>query len=133
MRYPDWVYDRLSATAESGFAPDGVNTLVSQIVALAEKARREGILALEDGIDEIGNSLLRFGIILVVDGNDPGIIGDILCNTLFFQAREGDLLQNVVIIEGILGIQEGINPRTLSGRLMSFLGADAGMKAYTQT
>ena len=51
-------------------------------MAFSEKARREGLLALEDDLEEIEDGFLRKGIQLVVDGTDPEIIKNILYNEL---------------------------------------------------
>jgi chemotaxis protein MotA len=48
------------------------------IVTFSEKARREGLLALEDDLDELEDIFLRKGIQLVVDGTDPEIIRNIM-------------------------------------------------------
>jgi chemotaxis protein MotA len=48
------------------------------IVTFSEKARREGLLALEDDLDELDDEFLRKGIQLVVDGTDPEIIRNIM-------------------------------------------------------
>lgn len=56
--------------------------LISQLVTFSEKARREGLLALEDDLEEVEDEFLRKGIQLVVDGTDPEIIKDILYNEL---------------------------------------------------
>ena len=45
--------------------------VISVMVSFAEKARREGILALEDEAAELDDEFLRKGIQLVVDGTDP--------------------------------------------------------------
>lgn len=52
--------------------------IISMIVTFSEKARREGLLALEDDLDELEDDFLRKGIQLVVDGTDPEIIRNIL-------------------------------------------------------
>jgi chemotaxis protein MotA len=56
--------------------------LITRLVAFSEKARREGLLALEDDLEEIEDGFLRQGIQLVVDGTDPEIIKNILYNEL---------------------------------------------------
>jgi chemotaxis protein MotA len=56
--------------------------LITQLVAFSEKARREGLLALEDDLEEIEDGFMRKGIQLVVDGTDPEIIKNILYNEL---------------------------------------------------
>jgi chemotaxis protein MotA len=55
--------------------PDG---LLEDIVKLAEKARREGLLALEDGMKDVDNEFLRKGLQLAVDGTDQDELQDIL-------------------------------------------------------
>lgn len=56
--------------------------IISQLVTFSEKARREGLLALEDDMEEVEDDFLRKGIQLVVDGTDPDIIKNILYNEL---------------------------------------------------
>ncbi len=52
--------------------------IIAMIVTFSEKARREGLLALEDDLDELEDEFLRKGIQLVVDGTDPEIIRNIM-------------------------------------------------------
>ena len=48
---------------------------ISNVLArLAERARREGLLALEEETPKIENHLLRKGVMLVVDGTDPDLV-----------------------------------------------------------
>ncbi len=56
--------------------------IIAQLVNFSEKARREGLLALEDDLEEVEDEFLRKGIQLVVDGTDPDIIKNILYNEL---------------------------------------------------
>jgi chemotaxis protein MotA len=51
---------------------------VNDLVALAEKARRDGLLALETDLEEIDDEFTRKGLQLVVDGTDPDLVRDIL-------------------------------------------------------
>ncbi len=52
--------------------------LILTIVSFSEKARREGLLALEDDLGDLDDPFLRKGIQLVVDGNDPELVRKIL-------------------------------------------------------
>ncbi len=71
----------MNAIFSKAFTPlDTVSTLVS----FAEKARREGILALENSMDEISDDFIRSGLRLAVDGVDPELIKDILHTELAF-------------------------------------------------
>ncbi|WP_017935669.1 motility protein A [Nocardioides sp. Iso805N] len=52
--------------------------LVPAIVSLAERARREGLLALEDGLREIDDPFLVKGVTMAIDGTDPEELREIL-------------------------------------------------------
>jgi len=173
----------------------GEERIIARLVAFSEKARREGLLALEDDLEELEDDFLRKGIQLVVDGTDPEIIKNVLYTELNqMQTRHEDganfygdwsmwapafgmigtlagliaMLQNLndkasmgngmalalitslygailcylifqpwrrklmdqdagetrlreIMIEGILSIQSGDNPRILEEKLISFL------------
>lgn len=169
--------------------------LIPRMLSLSEKARREGLLSLEDDVDEIGDPFLKFSLQLVIDGTDPEIIktvlqkkidsmenrhadnrkmfalladlspafglfgtvvglifmltslgGDIsvigrgmstaLLTTLYgvilangiwtpitnrlASKTEQEILQKTIIIEGVISIQFGDNPRVLRQKLQSF-------------
>ncbi len=66
LRTPDWQEEKM----------------ISDLVAFSERARREGLLALEDNLDEVEDEFMRKGIQLVVDGTDPDIIKSILYHDL---------------------------------------------------
>lgn len=63
--------------AFTGKAPDG-SELVDVIVKAADRARREGLLALEDMAKDIDDPLLKEGIQMTVDGTDPAEIEELL-------------------------------------------------------
>ncbi|WP_088103847.1 flagellar motor protein MotP [Halalkalibacter urbisdiaboli] len=52
--------------------------LINTFVDLSGKARREGLLALEVGLDEVEDPFIRKGVLLAVDGVEPDIIKDIM-------------------------------------------------------
>jgi chemotaxis protein MotA len=54
------------------------NELVDSVVSLAERARREGLLALEDAAKEVQHPFLRRGLELAIDGTDPEELSEIL-------------------------------------------------------
>jgi chemotaxis protein MotA len=71
---------RLPALYKKAF---GGNTLdphgaVGQMVALADKARRDGLLALESELPGLGDEYARKGMQLVVDGTDSDLVRAIL-------------------------------------------------------
>lgn len=51
---------------------------VDTIVKLAERARKEGLLALEDAIKDVNDPFLKDGLQLAVDGTDPEELREIL-------------------------------------------------------
>ena len=55
---------------------------ISTLVNFSERARREGLLALEDDIEDVGDEFLKDGVQMVVDGTDPEIIKSILYSDL---------------------------------------------------
>ena len=58
--------------------------LIEKIVGFAETARREGILALEQAVEEGDDAFLSQGVRLAVDGTEPDLIMDILETELQF-------------------------------------------------
>ena len=150
----------------------GEKTIVQNMVALSEKARREGILALEEGLEDLDDNFMKNGLRLVVDGTDGNVIRAIMESELSqIEGRHmywvgmlnnledksslgpnmavalvttlyGSLLANWIIgpfanklvehnsrevqvkemvIEGVLSIQAGDNPRILAMKLLTYL------------
>lgn len=58
--------------------------IIKNIVSLAETARREGLLALEDAAYQLKDEFLQKGILLIVDGTDPELVRNILETELAF-------------------------------------------------
>lgn len=56
--------------------------LAQQLLEFAEKARRDGILSLEDTVEELEDETLRKGLRLVVDGTESEILVEVLENDL---------------------------------------------------
>lgn len=169
--------------------------LIKKMVDYSTKARRDGILALENDANNESNEFLKKGLSMAVDGNEPDTIRDLLevdmeqtssrhkLNASIFDQmagfagsmgmigtliglvamllnmadpsaigpsmavallttmygamigniigapianilniRDGDeVLSKTLILEGIMAIQAGDNPRTLEAKLLSFL------------
>ncbi|MCB1148154.1 MAG: motility protein A [Leptospiraceae bacterium] len=51
---------------------------ILQIVSFSEKARRDGLLALEDDMDKLDDTFLKKALQLVVDGTDPEIVRNVM-------------------------------------------------------
>ena len=58
--------------------PPDYRAELDRIVSFAEKARREGLLALDGEVAEIEDAFVRKGMQLVVDGTDPEVVREIL-------------------------------------------------------
>lgn len=64
--------------------------MIDALVSFAEKARREGLLALENDIQNSDNNFLKKGLQLIVDGTDPELIRSILQTELIFMEKEDE-------------------------------------------
>ena len=171
---------------------------VDDLVGYAERARRDGLLALEEELDEVEDPYTRKGLQLVVDGTPPDVVREIMeaevhgmrarhksgvkvfesaggfaptmgvlgtvmglisalqkldqpetlgpaisgafiatllgvgaANIVFLpvanrlkQLSEGELQSRILVLEGILAIQSGDNPRVIEEKLVSFVPPD---------
>lgn len=73
--------------AFTGYVPPA-SDLVPHVVKLADKARKEGLLALEDGLRDIPDPFLVKGVTMAIDGNDPDDVRDILEGELHAKRRD---------------------------------------------
>ncbi|MCL2008945.1 MAG: motility protein A [Synergistaceae bacterium] len=80
MAYPINILRSVVGTVKSAFIANEPDLLamVQTIVSFAEKARREGLLALEADVAELSDEFLKKSIQLVVDGTDPELVKAIL-------------------------------------------------------
>ena len=98
--------------------PDfGEKNIVSKMVDLSNKARREGILALEDGLDDLEDPFMRNGLRLVVDGTDGNVIRAIMENEMNqIEARHMDWI-------GIINAWAGYAPGFgMMGTVLGLIG-----------
>jgi chemotaxis protein MotA len=58
--------------------PPDLNARVTELVGYAEKARRDGLLALDEQLSEVEDPFTRKGLQLVVDGTDPELVAEVL-------------------------------------------------------
>ena len=94
--------DKLKAAGggiKSAFVSKEPNLLgmVQTIVSFAEKARREGLLALESDVSELDNEFMKKSIQLVVDGTDPELVKAILDTEI--GVREDRHLSNKAVFD----------------------------------
>lgn len=62
-------------------SPDEV---ITEIIGLANVARKEGLLSLEEYAENLDDEFLQKGIMLIVDGTDPDLVRNILETELVF-------------------------------------------------
>jgi len=58
--------------------------IIKSIIELANVARKEGLLALEEAAQALQDSFLQKGVLLIVDGTDPELVRNILETELSF-------------------------------------------------
>jgi chemotaxis protein MotA len=91
------------------------STLVPQVVELAERARREGLLALEDSMRSLDDDFLKRGVTMAIDGTDPEELRDILESEVYakraadkqsakFFADAGAYAPTIGIIGTVMGL-----------------------------
>lgn len=98
--------------------PDfGEKTIVTKMVDLSNKARREGILALEDGLDDLEDEFMKNGLRLVVDGTDGAVIRVIMENEMSqIEARH---MSWITIINAWAGFAPGFG---MMGTVLGLIG-----------
>lgn len=168
---------------------------IDTIIKMANLARKEGLLALEDAIGDMEDPFMKNGILLILDGTDPELIKSVLETEIFFMEErhaggrkifeamasyapaygmigtliglinmlvnlndsemlgpsmaialvttfygvilanlvftpmanqlalrsKREQLQKEIIIEGVLSVQDGENPRVIRDKLMAFI------------
>ena len=94
----------------------------ARAIELSKKARREGLLALEEMIDREKvkqRDILEYGLRFVVDGTDASLIRDVLENII--EQEEDEYTRKLMIIkeEIVLSVQSGDNTRILAYKINS--------------
>lgn len=85
--------------------------------AMADHAKREGILAL----DEIDASpFVSEALGLMIDGTEPDLIEDILATRSQYALRIGRDTRSKMVIEALMAIQSDDNPRLVHHKLTTF-------------
>ncbi|GAB6393137.1 MAG: motility protein A [Treponematales bacterium] len=94
--------------------------IIQKLMSFSEKARREGLLALEDELEDLDNQFMKKGMRLVVDGTDASIIRILMENEMTqTQGRHADKI-------GALGMWATLAPGL--GMLGTVLGLIAMLK-----
>lgn len=69
------LFGKAFAGGKAAFSPPEV---IGLFVGLAERARREGLLSLEEEAGKIQDPFIKKGMLLVVDGIDPEVVSTVL-------------------------------------------------------
>lgn len=76
--------------AAAGSAINSVE-IITKIIELANVARREGLLALEEAVGQVKDDFLKKGVMLIVDGTDPELVKSILETELsYIESRHSE-------------------------------------------
>jgi len=78
--FPMKTLQLMPSVIVKAFTNDNINyvSIIKMLVEFAEKARKEGILALENSANKVTDEFLKKGLQLAVDGTEPDLIRDIL-------------------------------------------------------
>jgi len=121
MRLPKIIMQSMREPGDEG--PE----LVKLFVRLAERARKEGLLALEQEAASIAHPLLKKGITLVVDGTDPEVVKSVLEVELV--AREARHEVGISMLEAMGGFAPTLG---ILGTVMGLIRILAHMSKATE-
>ncbi len=99
--------------------------IIRGLIELADLSRRKGILALEMEMHQEQSVFLKTAIGLIVDGTDPVKVKQILQTLILSGNYSGSqLLERLLMTEGVLSMQRGDNPRIMAIQLLAMLGEE---------
>ncbi|KQB76628.1 flagellar motor protein MotP, partial [Clostridium butyricum] len=80
ITYPMDEFKRLLIVIRQTFKDNGMSNIdvIQNFVDLSRKARREGLLSLEDAINNLTDDYMKKGLRMVVDGIEPETIREIM-------------------------------------------------------
>jgi chemotaxis protein MotA len=124
----------------------GERGMITQLVSFAERARREGLLALENEANELEDPFLRKGIQLVIDGRDAEIIRRILETEVSISQEQGAKAEQVFMnlggysptlgiigtVLGLINMLQGLARATGEGNVAGSIG-EATASAFVAT
>ncbi|MGI6152220.1 MAG: motility protein A [Christensenellaceae bacterium] len=180
-----------------------LNQQIDEIIDMANVARKNGLLALEDKVNDMKDPFLKKGVMLILDGTDPELVKNVLETEVYFMderhskyigifetgsslapafgmvgtliglinmlqqlndpstlgpamavalittfygvvianamfnpiasqlriKNQNEQIQKDIVIEGILSIQDGENPRVIKDKLMAFISNEEAAAA----
>jgi flagellar motor component MotA len=113
------------------------NALVARAFLLSDKVIREGLLAMEEMIDEdkyMQRDVFEYGIKLTVDGTDGEVINKILTNIVELETDKDKKLLKTMQKEAVLAILERWDAKLILMLLNSYvnIGVEEAMKKYNE-
>ncbi|MFH2123464.1 MAG: hypothetical protein ABIJ50_08305 [Pseudomonadota bacterium] len=116
----------LALAAKSACSQEDQESLVPIVRILkdlGDKAKKRGILSLEEEQSSVEDRFFRIGLQLIIDQSEPEIVRDILDSDIYYNESNGrELLKKIVIREGLLRIQAGDTSRNILLCTRIFLG-----------
>jgi chemotaxis protein MotA len=91
--------------------------IITKLMTMSEKARREGLLALEEELEDLDDEFMKKGMRLVVDGTDAEIIRNLMENELSqMQERHAS---KIGMVNGWAGLAPGLG---MLGTVIGLIG-----------
>jgi flagellar motor component MotA len=111
------------------------NNIVERALLFSETARREGLLALEDLIDEkkfLQRDIFELGIRLILDLAENTLLDKILTNIINLEENNDEKILKNIQKDAVMGVLNGDNPRLLIILLNSHvnIGVEDAMKKF---
>ena len=98
--------------------------LIEKYVSLCEYGQKNGILGLEDKIEEIGTDFEKLGLELIVYGTDPNDVDEILTKIINASLGDIDVIKYSIMRDGILETYKGTNPKNMRLKLYAYYGME---------
>ncbi len=122
MNFDDLIFSKFDF---SGVHKEGLIPLIEELIGFSDKARKQGLLSLEDDLGMVKDPFLKMGMQLIIDGTDPELVEEILERIIFFSnATTERVLEYCIMRTGVLGIQTGNNPHVLHHQLYAYIGME---------
>jgi chemotaxis protein MotA len=122
MNFDDLIFSKFDF---SGVHKEELIPLIEELIGFSDKARKQGLLSLEDDLGMVKDPFLKMGLQLIIDGTDPELVEEILERIIFFSnATTERVLEYCIMRTGVLGIQTGNNPHVLHHQLYAYIGME---------
>ena len=95
--------------------------VIKLVYNFSHKAIREGLLSLEDELEDIDYEILKEGLRLALDGTDNEIINCVLSNKIGREQDKNRIKIKKIMKEAVLAIQAGENNGLIIHKLISYI------------